>query len=359
MNFNRNSDCGNDQLPNGNFWQVNWRATANGHSVTEGGSSGSPLFNRASRVVGQLWGAGTCDNSNCDDPNTDRGNYGKIFASWNGANAASRLRDWLDPINNGSQFLNGLSGDYVINGPTNLCPSGSYSVIPSPPLGTTINWSVSPTNAGTFSGTGSSTTFTRSSGFSGTATISAQVVGTGVVTKSINVTGTMNFTWNGVGPFGQVDVSITSGSPPFKIYRGNTLLYSGSSYGPTTVNFGCNGGSLRVEANTPCGTASKTVLIPSGCASFRGQSTMVVYPNPTRSKINVSQNEQLEKTRKNSSLGTVRLELYDFDGNQIKSQDYRNFNGEVQMNVSDIKKATYLLRIVAKEVDEVHQIIKE
>lgn len=79
---------------NGNYWMVNdWT-----QGVTEGGSSGSPLFNNQGRIIGQLWrGSAACsglvDNGGSDD-------YGRFNTSWNtGTTAATRLRDWLDPTN--------------------------------------------------------------------------------------------------------------------------------------------------------------------------------------------------------------------------------------------------------------------
>jgi len=59
-----NSDC--FYSGNNNFWRVNWQSTTHGWSVTEGGSSGSPLINNNHRVIGQLYGAGPlCANPNC------------------------------------------------------------------------------------------------------------------------------------------------------------------------------------------------------------------------------------------------------------------------------------------------------
>ncbi|HOU98416.1 MAG TPA: hypothetical protein PLP65_06180 [Bacteroidales bacterium] len=58
-------------------WNVLYVATANGHGVVEGGSSGSPLFNQAKRVVGQLSGG----NSACT--NLSGSNlYGKFWYDW-------------------------------------------------------------------------------------------------------------------------------------------------------------------------------------------------------------------------------------------------------------------------------------
>jgi hypothetical protein len=80
----------------GKHWGVIWSATANGHGVTEGGSSGSPIFNSAGLIVGQLSGGSSfCSNTNGMDV------YGKFSYSWDQtANTPNRrLKDWLDKAN--------------------------------------------------------------------------------------------------------------------------------------------------------------------------------------------------------------------------------------------------------------------
>jgi len=71
--------------------------------TTEGGSSGSPLFNPDHRVVGQLHGGGAaCSNNDSDW-------YGRFSISWTGGgNSNSRLSDWLDPISTGQTTLDTL-----------------------------------------------------------------------------------------------------------------------------------------------------------------------------------------------------------------------------------------------------------
>ncbi|MCF6319252.1 MAG: hypothetical protein L3J83_08250 [Proteobacteria bacterium] len=71
--------------------------------TTEGGSSGSGLWNSDKLLVGQLHGgAAACGN---DDPDW----YGRLYMSWEGGETAnSRLKDWLDPTNTGVQTLQGL-----------------------------------------------------------------------------------------------------------------------------------------------------------------------------------------------------------------------------------------------------------
>ena len=89
-------------------WSVGWSGTSNGHGVTEGGSSGSPLFNNNGRIVGTLTGG----SSYCSAP-TAHDIYGKVSYSWasNGSSASSRLKDWLDPNNDNPGYLDGKDED--------------------------------------------------------------------------------------------------------------------------------------------------------------------------------------------------------------------------------------------------------
>ena len=82
------------------------QANANGHGVTEGGSSGSPLFNYDGQIVGTLTGG----SSYCNTP-TSPDVYGKMSYHWtsNGTPNDERLKPWLDPTNSGVTTLNGSS----------------------------------------------------------------------------------------------------------------------------------------------------------------------------------------------------------------------------------------------------------
>lgn len=110
-----------------NYWKLFWEATESGHSVTEGGSSGSPLFDKMTkRVIGQLFGGSSL---NCDDPANDTGLYGGYYYSWENAEAPvtgiaqRRLKDWLDPDDTGTMFVDGLDP----NGPDNSLPTVSFA----------------------------------------------------------------------------------------------------------------------------------------------------------------------------------------------------------------------------------------
>jgi hypothetical protein len=88
-------------------WELTWSQTQNGHGVTEGGSSGSPLFDPMGHIVGMLTGGeASCDSSFLNRPDY----YGKFFWSWdlNGPNPDQQLKPWLDPDNTGMEILDGL-----------------------------------------------------------------------------------------------------------------------------------------------------------------------------------------------------------------------------------------------------------
>ncbi|MCF8229439.1 MAG: T9SS type A sorting domain-containing protein [Bacteroidales bacterium] len=88
-------------------WRLFWSYTPNGRSITQGGSSGSPLFNQNHHVVGDLTGGYA--SSSCESPSPAF--YGKFSYSWdqNGSTAAYRLKDWLDPNELEWNYCDGVS----------------------------------------------------------------------------------------------------------------------------------------------------------------------------------------------------------------------------------------------------------
>jgi PKD repeat protein len=83
----------------GSHWRVTWTSNSNGYGVTEGGSSGSPLFNGSQGyVIGTLTGGGSfCTAQSSPDQ------YGKMAFHWtnNGTATNRQLKPWLDPTNSG------------------------------------------------------------------------------------------------------------------------------------------------------------------------------------------------------------------------------------------------------------------
>ncbi len=116
-----------DIVVNDNYWRIYWDETDNGWSVTEGGSSGSGLWNSDARLIGQLFGGFLGGQPNCNDPANDEGDYGRISVSWEGiagtTQAERRLKDWLDPNDTGETIVDGkycTTPDYVLEADPNV-----------------------------------------------------------------------------------------------------------------------------------------------------------------------------------------------------------------------------------------------
>ncbi len=86
-------------LDNNKYWFI----TKWDFGVTEGGSSGSGLFDNQGRLIGQLYGG----DANCNGLvyNGRYDQYGAITTSWNGTAPNNRLKDWLDPINSEAMII--------------------------------------------------------------------------------------------------------------------------------------------------------------------------------------------------------------------------------------------------------------
>lgn len=113
-------------------WTVEWDR----NTTTEGGSSGSPLFDQNHRIIGQLWGGGaSCSNLSSPDY------YGRVHNSWEPANSNStnQLKFWLDPNNSGAEFIDGFD-------PSNATPVAVDPGVANPQgvSGTFCGASVSP-----------------------------------------------------------------------------------------------------------------------------------------------------------------------------------------------------------------------
>ena len=135
----------------GSHWRVIWVETETNHGVTEGGSSGSPIYNEAHHIVGTLSsGASACVNGGVGPgtgPNAPD-YYGKMSFHWDGNNPIpeqDKLKYHLDPGNTGIEVLH---GSYVGEGDE---PCGGFGAcdeteVPGQIL-ETFGWSIAPNPA--------------------------------------------------------------------------------------------------------------------------------------------------------------------------------------------------------------------
>ncbi len=146
----------------GSHWRVTWTPNSNGHGVTEGGSSGSPLFdNSGGNIIGTLTGGA----SYCTSPSAPD-QYGKMAFHWtnNGSTTAEQLKPWLDPANLNILVFGGSSDPCTPTTP--VAPTANFTAnATNITPGTTVNftdlslglptswaWSVSPASGWSYSG---------------------------------------------------------------------------------------------------------------------------------------------------------------------------------------------------------------
>ncbi len=144
---------------NATHWEVRWN-----QGITANISSGSPLFDQSHRVIGQLHG-GT---SLCSAPNAPDW-YGSFDQSWTGGGTnATRLSNWLDPINSGALTTNTTNianlipsqATMAIAGNPFFCTGTSLYTL-NVPAGISVSWQSSNTNIATVSPTGNPATVTK------------------------------------------------------------------------------------------------------------------------------------------------------------------------------------------------------
>jgi len=86
-------------------WNPVWVRTQTGHSIIEGGSSGSPLFNQEGRVVGTLTGASR--DLTCSTPE-ELCIYGKLWWHYDQSSDPSWwMKPYLDPPGDGDEYVEG------------------------------------------------------------------------------------------------------------------------------------------------------------------------------------------------------------------------------------------------------------
>ncbi|MGV3613041.1 MAG: T9SS type A sorting domain-containing protein [Fluviicola sp.] len=139
-------------------WTVKWDR----NTTTEGGSSGSPIFDQNHRIIGQLWGGGaSCSNLNASDY------YGRLANSWNpsGSNSTNHLKTWLDPNNSGATIVDGFNP----SGPTNALDAAMSN--PQGVSGTICSGTITPQVTIVNSGTSILTSATINYGYDGSTAL--------------------------------------------------------------------------------------------------------------------------------------------------------------------------------------------
>ncbi|CAG2532804.1 Por secretion system C-terminal sorting domain-containing protein [Maribacter dokdonensis] len=364
---------GNGIVWGGNtHWRVNWQQTANGWSVTEGGSSGSPLFMNNGRIIGQLHGGSSV---NCTDPANDPGEYGRFNLSWNGLQANRRLRDWLDPLGANPQHLNGadlFAGS--ISGDDCACssPNEAYT-LSNPPA--SITWQF-PTNLLTqVSTTGATITLkAKDSQVRGFATLTARNGATNAIVaqKSIyvgkpatpygnisgdfsvyhgalenynyysTVDGATSYTWWLPYPYINTNTVYTDPVKWSRLYGSGTTKNLRSQVGPNSglVQFmgvnKCGTGGAKINSVTVSGGGGGPQPLMANFDDFEfdlnfGSELFMMYPNPADSEVYLFFQPEYQED-------VYEVSIFDMSGRLV----YHSLNTKVnQIDVSSYQPGLY------------------
>ncbi len=340
----------------GAHWRVYWSATNNGHGVTEGGSSGSPLFNQNGLIVGHLSGGSSyCAQTGAPDL------YGKIDKAWEseGNNANQRLKPWLDPTGSGVTSLNG-SYTPCFNGGGNSGPctaSASHSqgcdeYIENVSLNT-INKTSGCNNYSDYTAT--STTLAKGQSYTLTLTPFASGQSGGAYNND-EIAAWID--WNNDGDYSDAGeqigyVIVAAGwSSVFNFTVPNTATL-GSLKLRTRLSFQPDDGPI-----SPCGVTiwgeveDYTVIISeAGAANSvdeRLLNTINIYPNPTNNIFTLDLGSNNENVKS--------IEVTDLTGREIIS--YTNASSKSIIDLTQEPSGIYLVKINSSLGNFTKKVIK-
>jgi hypothetical protein len=344
---------------NGHFWRVIWSATTNGHGVTEGGSSGSPIFNQNKLIVGQLTGGSSmCNATNQPDV------YGKLRSDWDlcGTTNTAQLKPWLDPTNSGVLTLLGHScgsgggggGGYCAATATHACATGDEYV-----ANVTLNTINNTSGCAQYSNfTAQSTTLARGQQYTvsiGTAIVGSQNVAylNDQIAAWIDYNNNQTFETNE-----RIGLTTVAQNTPFPIQYTFTV--------PQTASLG--NVRMRVRLNyqpddgniDPCGTYQwgetedyTLNIVNSGGGSGasiddEAMDALLIYPNPSSGEFFIDATQL--------GLESFSLQVFDIHGAMLKEEQYYA-NDLVQLDLSQLAKGVYNIRLISGDYVLVKRVV--
>lgn len=298
------------------------------------------------------------------------------FQVRNGNWLAKELKQESNPVTNCSF----VCADNSISGPIRMCTNGSvYSV--NAPSGTTPVWTVTQgSNLVTLTNNPNGSVKLTSQEYSGTVTLSATVTfqgcGSATLTKVITIgNNSTNYSVSVVNNY------CDSNFQYFVLRPSGLISYNGfSNFSPSsgifTVPFnGTNDAIFRIPKTYAGQTGFQILAQNNSCGRFRytftfqakacgdivqprsqntAENRYVIYPNPSSDVVYVTLRDENTDSENNS---VINAELFDMDGISIRQNLI--INNQSAIDVSDLTKGIYILRINIDGIIESHQIMVE
>lgn len=255
-----------------------------------------------------------------------------------------------------------ICSENQIIGSSLLCSTSNYSV----PTGAIVNnWTITQgANLVTLTGNGTpNITLTPLTNVAGQVTLSLTMGDNGA--KCGNVTLTKTITVYALSsiptPSGSFSVPIvdcySDGPIPITFYPSNSF-YGDITYTPSLLPHPLQSQTknITVKYTNPCSGAftSKVLVFNYYAPNCTTSSIYKVYPNPSKSTINVSLTDE---TLKPITTSKIIAELYDFSGQSKQKVEVKNNTASI--DVAGLQKGVYILNIIIDGNTEGHQVIIE
>ena len=162
---------------------------------------------------------------------------------------------------------------------------------------------------------------------------------------------------------GATSYRLESGSPNLQINGQSEVTFTNAPV-PLIYFSSSSPGTYLVQLFTsnPCGGESRGAMyVTSETCGLGGPGGFNVYPNPASSEVTIEANpEKSNSTYETQSLviaqPTQLAKLYDFNGSFVKDIELDPY-GTTKLDVSNLKKGMYFLKIQVKEEEETYKII--
>lgn len=353
---------------NNTHWRVWWIETANGKSIIQPGSSGSPVFSSEGHIMGDL--TGHFGTNTCESPSSAL--YGKIYWSWDkaGSSPSYRLKDWLDPEETEQQTCPGISWEDMV-------PDAEFSS--SDTLinqGDVVYFYDSTTNTPTewtwiFEGALYDTLYDQNPeniyqlpGYHNVKLIASNPDGTDSVIKEdyIHVIGveppTADFDSDTtfVEPFGSVDFYDMSTNDPTEwhwYFEGGTPDES-TEQNPEEVKYYASGlYDVSLVASNAGGQDSIMKedyinVVYVGVDEDNLLQNVKIYPNPAKDVVTV----QLS----NIDVQKISIDLFNLIGKRVDHYEEVNENGLYRLNLSNQPEGMYIISLKVNDVQSMQRI---
>ena len=333
-------------------WRQSWTSNSNGHGVTEGGSSGSPLFNNSQGyIIGTLTGG----SSFCNSP-TSPDYYGKMSYHWtsNGTANNLRLKPWLDPTNSGVLTLAGSANPCSSSsGPCTASSAMCDEYINKVELNTINN-----TSACSVGGYGNylSTSTNLIKGNQYSITVTPDILSqTGAAYTDDEIAVWIDY--NNDSDFADAGEQVgyvlvgTGWSNVFTFTVPNSAVSSAVRM-RVRISYSTDGAIVPCGQSTYGEVEDYTVNITTSVASLLDNelSAITIYPNPSSDILNIdlsAANEEIQS-----------IFLVDITGKLIQTIDVHE-NALLKLNLSSFASGLYYIKISSATNTVVRQVVKE